>query len=87
VAASSIVTEAEHQRYGFAYDREAGIVRLSRAMRTRLDIPDPATFVAQLDTLVRLAAINRRVQSAPDPDRAPGTDPANASASPAERRP
>ena len=79
VAESRVVPEAAHQRYGFAYDPAAGMVRLTRAMRTRLDIPDPATFVAQLDTLVRLAAINRQVQSAPDADATVMSEPATGS--------
>jgi hypothetical protein len=36
----------------------AGMVRLSRAMRTRADIPDAAQFVAQLDALATIGDAN-----------------------------
>ena len=32
------------QRFGFLYDPAAGMVRLTREMRTRIDIPDADTF-------------------------------------------
>ena len=51
------------QRFGFLYDPEAGMVRLTREMRTRLDIPDAETFTRQLDTLHRIGEANRRAQS------------------------
>jgi hypothetical protein len=62
---AGVVPEATRQRFGFLYDPAAGMVRLSRAMRTRLDIPDPATFLRQLDALMRLGDANRRAQGAP----------------------
>jgi len=61
-ALAAVVPEAKAQRWGFAYDPEAGMVRLSRAMRTRADIPDAAQFVAQLDALVTIGDANRRAQ-------------------------
>ena len=61
-ALAAAVPEAKTQRWGFAYDPEAGMVRLSRAMRTRADIPDAARFVAQLDALAEIGAANRRAQ-------------------------
>ena len=64
---AAVVPDANRQRFGFLYDPGAGMVRLTRAMRTRLDIPDPAAFVGQLDALVRLGDANRRVQGAPEP--------------------
>jgi hypothetical protein len=63
---AEVVPDAARQRFGFLYDPAAGMVRLSRAMRTRLDIPDPATFVRQLDALVRLGDANRRAQGTPE---------------------
>ena len=62
---AAVVPDAARQRFGFLYDPAAGMVRLTRAMRTRLDIPDAATFVRQLDALVRLGDANRRAQGAP----------------------
>lgn len=64
-ALTEVVPEAARQRFGFLYDPTAGMVRLSRAMRTRLDIPDPAVFLRQLEALVRLGDANRRAQGAP----------------------
>lgn len=58
-----IVPDDPRQRFGFLYDPEAGMVRLTREMRTRLDIPDAETFTRQLETLHRLGAANRRAQS------------------------
>lgn len=64
---AAVVPDDRAQRFGFLYDPEAGMVRLTREMRSRLDIPDPATFRAQLETLRRLGEANRRAQ---DPPRA-----------------
>ena len=58
-----IVPDDRRQRFGFLYDPEAGMVRLTREMRTRLDIPDAETFTRQLETLHRLGEANRRAQS------------------------
>ena len=68
---AAVVPDAARQRFGFAYDPAPGKLRLTRAMRSRIDIPDPATFVAQLDALVRLGTANRRAQGAPDTDAVP----------------
>ncbi len=57
------VPDDRRQRFGFLYDPEAGMVRLTREMRTRLDIPDAETFTRQLETLHRLGEANRRAQS------------------------
>ncbi len=67
---SAVVPDAAQQRYGFAYDPAAGMLRLTRAMQSRLDIPDAPTFLRQLDALVRLGRLNRRAQDAPDADLA-----------------
>lgn len=68
-ALAEVVPEAKAQRWGFAYDPEAGMVRLSRAMRTRADIPEAARFVAQLDAVAEIGAANRRAQGAESPHR------------------
>jgi hypothetical protein len=67
-ALSAVVPGAAGERYGFLYDPAAGMLRLTRAMRTRLDIPDPPTFLAQLDALISIGPANRRAQGAPDAD-------------------
>jgi hypothetical protein len=60
---ATVVPEDRAQRFGFLYDPEAGMVRLTREMRTRLDIPNAETFRAQLDTLRLLGEANRRAQT------------------------
>jgi hypothetical protein len=60
---AAIVPDDLHQRFGFLYDPDAGMVRLTREMRTRLDIPDADTFTRQLETLRRMGEANRRAQS------------------------
>jgi hypothetical protein len=62
--AATVVRDDLHQRFGFAYDPAAGMVRLTREMRTRLDIPDVETFMRQLATLERMGEANRRAQDA-----------------------
>jgi hypothetical protein len=62
--AAAVVPDDKKQRFGFAYDPAAGMVRLSREMRTRLDIPDVETFRRQLETLERIGESNRRAQGA-----------------------
>ena len=62
--AATVVHDDRHQRFGFAYDPPAGMVRLTREMRTRLDIPDVETFTHQLETLERIGEANRRAQGA-----------------------
>lgn len=57
-----VVPEDRGQRFGFLYDPAAGMVRLTREMRTRLDIPDAETFVKQLETLQRFGEANRLAQ-------------------------
>ena len=64
-AAAVAVPDAARERFGFEYDPASGHVRLSRAMRTRRDVPDAPTFVRQLNTLTALAQANRRAQGAP----------------------
>jgi hypothetical protein len=63
---ATIVPDDRAQRFGFLYDPAAGMIRLTREMRTRLDIPDAETFTRQLETLQRIGEVNRRVQSAVD---------------------
>jgi hypothetical protein len=62
---AAVVPDDRVQRFGFLYDPEAGMIRLTREMRSRLDIPDAETFQAQLETLRRLGEANRRAQDAP----------------------
>jgi hypothetical protein len=57
-----VVQDDLKQRFGFAYDPAAGMVRLTREMRTRLDIPDVETFRRQLETLERMGEANRHAQ-------------------------
>ncbi len=40
------------------------MIRLTREMRTRLDIPDAETFTRQLETLQRIGEANRYAQGA-----------------------
>ena len=69
---AKVVPNDEQERFGFLYDPDAGMMRLTREMRTRLDIPDAETFLRQLATLQELGEANRRAQgtlpvhSAPD---------------------
>jgi len=60
---ATVVPDDRAQRFGFLYDPEAGMVRLTREMRTRLDIPNAETFRAQLETLRLLGEANRRAQT------------------------
>jgi hypothetical protein len=64
-ALAAVVPDDRAQRFGFLYDPEAGMVRLSREMRSRLDIPDAETFRAQIEILRRIGEANRRAQDAP----------------------
>lgn len=61
-----VVPDDQTQRFGFLYDPAAGMMRLTREMRTRLDIPDGETFTRQLEALHRLGEANRRAQGAAD---------------------
>jgi hypothetical protein len=61
--AATVVPDDRAQRFGFLYDPAAGMIRLTREMRTRLDIPDAGTFTRQLEMLQRLGEANRRAQS------------------------
>ena len=61
--AATVVPDDRTQRFGFLYDPAAGMIRLTREMRTRLDIPDAKTFTQQLETLQRIGEANRRAQS------------------------
>jgi hypothetical protein len=62
--AATVVPDDRAQRFGFLYDPAAGMIRLTREMRTRLDIPDADTFTRQLETLHRIGEANRRAQGA-----------------------
>ena len=62
--AATVVPGDRAQRFGFLYDPAAGMIRLTREMRTRLDIPDLATFTRQLETLQRIGEANRYAQGA-----------------------
>jgi hypothetical protein len=61
--AATVVPDDRTQRFGFQYDPAAGMIRLTREMRSRLDIPDAETFTRQLETLYRIGEANRRAQS------------------------
>jgi hypothetical protein len=63
---ATVVPDDTRQRFGFLYDPEAGMVRLTRAMSSRNDIPDPATFTRQLDALIELGNANRAAQATAD---------------------
>jgi hypothetical protein len=60
---AKVVPNDEQERFGFIYDPDAGMMRLTREMRTRLDIPDAETFLRQLATLQELGEANRRAQA------------------------
>ncbi len=60
---AKVVPNDEQERFGFMYDPDAGMMRLTREMRTRLDIPDAETFLRQLATLQELGEANRRAQA------------------------
>src|SRR3954463_6340093 len=62
--AATVVPDDRAQRFGFLYDPAAGMMRLTREMRTRLDIPDAETFTRQLAILQRIGAANRYAQGA-----------------------
>ena len=64
--AATVVPDDRAQRFGFLYDPAAGMIRLTREMRTRLDIPDAETFTRQLATLQRIGEVNHRAQSSID---------------------
>ena len=64
--AATVVPDDRAQRFGFLYDPAAGMIRLTREMRTRLDIPDTETFIRQLEMLQRIGEANRRAQSPVD---------------------
>jgi hypothetical protein len=61
--AATVVPDDRAQRFGFLYD-PAAMIRLTREMRTRLDIPDAETFTRQLETLQRIGEANRHAQRA-----------------------
>ncbi|MGI9254635.1 MAG: hypothetical protein ACR2J8_12895 [Thermomicrobiales bacterium] len=64
-ALAAVVPDAKKQRWGWIYDPEAGMVRLTREMRTRIDIPDADQFTSQLAVLAGIGEANRRAQHAP----------------------
>jgi hypothetical protein len=63
--AATVVPDDQRQRFGFLYDPAAGMMRLTREMRTRLDIPSAETFARQLETLYKMGEANRRAQAVP----------------------
>ena len=71
---AKVVPNDELERFGFMYDPDAGMMRLTREMRTRLDIPDAETFLRQLATLRALGEANRRAQAVPPVQPAPSGD-------------
>jgi len=66
-ALAETVPGAAQARFGFLYEPGPGHLRLSRAMRSRNDIPDAPTFLRQIDALVGIGRANRRAQGAPLP--------------------
>jgi hypothetical protein len=62
--AATVVPDDRAQRFGFLYDPAAGMIRLTREMRTRLDIPDAEMFIGQLEALQRMGEANRHAQGA-----------------------
>jgi hypothetical protein len=60
---AKVVPNDEQERFGFLYDPDAGMMRLTREMRTRLDIPDAETFLRQLAVLQTLGEANRHAQA------------------------
>lgn len=60
---AKVLPNDEQERFGFLYDPEAGMMRLTREMRTRLDIPDAENFLRQLAVLQSLGEANRRAQA------------------------
>jgi hypothetical protein len=62
--AATVVPDDRAQRFGFQYDPAAGMIRLIREMRSRLDIPDAETFTRQLEMLQRIGEANRGAQGA-----------------------
>ncbi len=65
-ALAAVVPDAKRQRWGWVYDPDAGMVRLTREMRTRLDIPNAEEFATQLRMLAEIGGANRRAQGGPD---------------------
>lgn len=72
-ALAAVVPHDKKQRFGFIYDPAAGMVRLSRSMEGRNDIPDPGTFTRQLDALIDLGVANRAAQGEDEPAAPPLT--------------
>jgi hypothetical protein len=62
--AATVVPDDRAQRFGFLYDPAAGMIRLTREMRTRLDIPDAEMFIGQIEALQRMGEANRHAQGA-----------------------
>lgn len=56
------VADVERERFRVNYDPDAGVLRLTRAMRTRRDIPDVAAFDRQIAYLTELGNQNRAAQ-------------------------
>ena len=65
------VADPNTERFRLDYDPDAGIIRLTRAMRTRRDIPDVTTFDQQLAYLTRLGNENRAAQQCVPPGECP----------------
>ena len=54
--------DVDRERFRLDYNPESGIVRLTRSMRTRRDIPDVEGFDRQLAYLIQLGNENRAAQ-------------------------
>jgi hypothetical protein len=58
-AGAGAVLDPDKERFRVEYSVEKGIVRLTRAMTTRRDIPSVETFTQEVDMLAAVAAANR----------------------------
>ncbi|MBA2753289.1 MAG: hypothetical protein H0U40_02345 [Chloroflexia bacterium] len=64
--------DPRRDRFRIEYAATAGLLRLTRPMRSRRDIPGPDDLAVSLDLLVQLGPLNRAVQGAPDAEWAGG---------------
>ncbi len=74
-AAGSLVQtglDPRRDRFRIEYLATAGLLRMTRPMRTRRDIPTAETLATTLDALVELGPANRAAQGAPDANWAGG---------------
>lgn len=53
------IIHPDHERFRVGYSAEKGTIELTRAMRTRRDIPPADTFSREIDMLIEVAEANR----------------------------